>query len=399
MRRVFAISLLVLAAALPSLVATAPYSNGGGLRNCPYGIIDSAQHGTWYTGQLKACFCNDGKWERCYDINSSPTYAEPPYIPVGCYENGRQIQHGQWYDLIIGQTCMCDDGEWQQCKPKYTPPAYVPPKACTDYSDTVPHNSWHMRSTGLECLCRDGIWSDCKNPPNKCTYKATSAWQGGYLDTDTQRCRCDYGNLVDCEDLCQAGKAQLMFLFDTSASIMEDENSESDSEVGTENWMSMQDFTASAIRQLPIGPWKTMVSLARFSDIPSTQLSFKSPDSGDKNAILRNLYSWRPQLKGDTYLARAMDFIQDEFTGTYQWAKILVVLTDGNADDNIERISKEMREDGYIIFAVGVGKNIEVDKLLSLTGDRGKILMVNSFSALSQHLEFLTKAVCFNYNV
>jgi hypothetical protein len=161
----------------------------------------------------------------------------------------------------------------------------------------------------------------------------------------------------------------------------------------------MQDFTASSIRQLPIGPWKTMVSLARFSDIPSTQLSFKSPDSGDKNAILRNLYSWRPQLKGNTYLARAMDYVQDEFTGTYQWAKILIVLTDGNADDNIERISKEMREDGYIIFAVGVGKNIEFDKLLLLTGDSVKILMVDSFSALSQHLEFLANAVCYNYNV
>ena len=189
-----------------------------------------------------------------------------------------------------------------------------------------------------------------------------------------------------------------MFLFDTSKSITEDSESSSDAHVGIDNWRSMQDFTASAIRQLPIGRWKTMVSLTRFSDRPSTRLPFTSPDSYNKNAILRSLYSWEPHLQGGTYLGKALEYVQEEYTTGYRYAKILVILTDGNADDGIAHRAKEMREDGYIIWAVGVGENIEFDRLKHLTDDKDRVLLVDSFELLTRHIEFLTRAVCFNYN-
>ena len=447
---------LLLAVALPCFAtANTSYGNGG-WKDCPYGMLKNVPHGEWYTGAVKICLCNDGEWEQCYDKSGvvsppyvppvsppyvpppyvpascydngasisdgqwhdlydgrscycndgqwsqcrSPPYVPPPYVPASCYDNGASISDGQWHDLYDGRSCYCNDGQWSQCRNKFAPPPYVPPKGCNDWPDKIPHNQWHKRNGGKECLCSDGSWIQCKNPPNKCFYKGKSVYNGGFLDKETQRCRCNFGNLVDCEDLCKAGKSQLMFLFDTSKSITEDKDSSSDGQVGEENWRAMQDFTASAIRQLPIGPWKTMVSLTRFSDrSPTTRLSFRSSDSGDKNAILRNLYDWEPPLKGGTYLGRALDYVQDEYTSNYQWAKILVILTDGNADDEIEHVAQDMRRDGYIIWAVGVGKNIEFDKLLLLTADGNRILLVDSFEALTRHIEFLSRAVCFNYNI
>eukprot|EP00951_Prasinocladus_malaysianus_P043468 scaffold543253_cov46-Prasinocladus_malaysianus.AAC.1 len=89
---------------------------------------------------------------------------------------------------------------------------------------------------------------------------------GQWIDTATQRCQCSNGQLKYCKNLCQAGKMQLAFIFDTSISITEDDDFNAQSEIGEKNWDAMRTFTAEVIEEAPIGYDDVVVSYTNFDD-------------------------------------------------------------------------------------------------------------------------------------
>jgi hypothetical protein len=188
-----------------------------------------------------------------------------------------------------------------------------------------------------------------------------------------------------------------MFLFDTSTSIKEDDDGSSESEVGKENWESMRRFTAQVVQEVPVGYGAVQVGYTSFADRPEVRIKFSDPESTNKNELLRSLARWYPDIEGQTYLGRAMRAVRDLYEYRDNAAKVLVILTDGNADDNIRDVSRDLRSQGFHIWAVGVGNAIEYDQLLKLTGDPGRVLMVDSFNNLAGNLDFLRNAVCQDY--
>eukprot|EP00951_Prasinocladus_malaysianus_P009751 scaffold71221_cov39-Prasinocladus_malaysianus.AAC.2 len=72
----------------------------------------------------------------------------------------------------------------------------------------------------------------------------------------------------------------------------------------------------------------------------------------------------------------------------------MVILTDGNADDNISTISQLLKAQGTKVVAVGVG-NVEYDQLEVLAGgDSTNILHVSDFDELASNINFLRDAIC-----
>lgn len=88
--------------------------------------------------------------------------------------------------------------------------------------------------------------------------------------------------------------------------------------------------------------------------------------------------------------------MRDLYDTSYHSAKVLVVLTDGDSDDSISSISSDMRNDGFVILAVGIN-NVKYAHLLVLTGDADRILQVEDYTQLADHLDFLRNALCQNY--
>jgi len=311
-----------------------------------------------------------------------------------CWAKGQRFGNGQEGTRNDGKRCVCSNGVWTSCQDPR------PPEKC--WADGKGYNAGETATrNGQKCTCRpyQGGWVECVKSPPKCWYNGESYSHGEWISKGGgTSCLCRSGKQVNCKQTCKAGKAQLMFLFDTSVSITEDSSSEEDSAVGRKNWRAMSNFAAKTIDQLPVGAQQTRIGLSRFSNSPETILGFTDLASSNKNAALDTLMKWNPDLRGQTYLGEALEHVEEEYrTAGRDTSRILVILTDGNADDNIRDISARMRRQGTIIFAVGVG-NIEMDQLLTLTGDnRNRVLYVESFDKLADELDWITAGVCQDY--
>mmetsp|Transcript_10527 Transcript_10527/g.29964 ORF Transcript_10527/g.29964 Transcript_10527/m.29964 type:complete len:409 (-) Transcript_10527:324-1550(-) len=364
-------------------------------------------HGTYYDGHSQRCYCNDGRWEKCVPLQEAyaqsgnyPSSNNKQYLPLPSqeYKDERPYQSPGNDGRGPSYSPAAEDYTRQNLPVYYDPaPAY---KTCYNGRSQVSHGEWYVDKEGWQCYCDDGKPKQCSYPSDvdKCQYNGYIAPVGGWIDTDGQRCQCShYGKLEKCYDLCDAGKTEVMFLFDISTSIAEDDDGHSEEEVARENWEAMKLFTVDVVMDVPLRKNRVRVGYTSFADYPSTRISFNNPESSNKNDLLASLATWFPEIDGQTYLARAMRHVRDLYTDRDNVAKVLVILTDGNADDEIEHISEDMRRDGFHIWAVGVGNGIEYDELLVLTGTPKRVLMVDNYSSLSGHLEFLREAVCYRY--
>ncbi|KAJ8291054.1 hypothetical protein GJAV_G00020860 [Gymnothorax javanicus] len=150
--------------------------------------------------------------------------------------------------------------------------------------------------------------------------------------------------LPPAREVCKAAKADLAFLVDGSWSI------------GDDNFQKIIRFLHSTTGALDkIGPDGTQVAIAQFSDDARTE--FKLSSYGDKETLLDAIQ--RISYKGgNTKTGTAIKHVKESVFTTAGGMrrgvpKVLVVLTDGRSQDDVNKVSKEMQTDGYSIFAIG----------------------------------------------
>uniref|UniRef100_A0A7N6BET7 Collagen, type XIV, alpha 1b n=1 Tax=Anabas testudineus TaxID=64144 RepID=A0A7N6BET7_ANATE len=146
------------------------------------------------------------------------------------------------------------------------------------------------------------------------------------------------------KEVCKEAKADLAFLVDGSWSI------------GDDNFMKITRFLYSTMGSLDlIGPDGTQVAVAQFSDDARTEFQLSS--HGNKEALLEAIQRIRYK-GGNTKTGRAIKHVKESIFTPEGGArrgipKVLVVLTDGRSQDDVNKVSKEMQMEGYIIFAIG----------------------------------------------
>uniref|UniRef100_A0AAX7THZ0 Collagen, type XIV, alpha 1b n=1 Tax=Astatotilapia calliptera TaxID=8154 RepID=A0AAX7THZ0_ASTCA len=146
------------------------------------------------------------------------------------------------------------------------------------------------------------------------------------------------------KEVCKEAKADLAFLVDGSWSI------------GDDNFMKITRFLYSTMGSLDlIGQDGTQVAVAQFSDDARTEFQLSS--HSNKEALLEAIQ--RISYKGgNTKTGRAIKHVKESIFTSEAGArrgvpKVLVVLTDGRSQDDVNKVSKEMQVEGYIIFAIG----------------------------------------------
>jgi len=192
---------------------------------------------------------------------------------------------------------------------------------------------------------------------------------------------------------CAPGPSDIVFLLDTSQSITEDDDSSSDGEVGRANWAEVRSFVADIVADLPVEEGQTRVGLARFSNSPETVFQL----SARKSRFQGELSQYFPRLRGQTNLGKALKYLKRNFEWRSDVSNIIVVVTDGNADDDAAEQSTILRFEGFIIFAVGVG-NVDRELLFGVSGSHERTFMVSGFRDLSSSLADIRQVVCTNYN-
>ncbi|XP_067837767.1 collagen alpha-1(XIV) chain isoform X2 [Heptranchias perlo] len=187
-------------------------------------------------------------------------------------------------------------------------------------------------------------------------------------------------------EVCKAAKANLVFLVDGSWSI------------GDENFIKIIGFLYNTVGALDkIGPEGTQVAIVQFSDDPRTEFQLNSYK--DKESLLNAIQHIRYK-GGNTKTGRAIVHARDAvFTvkaGLRRGIpKVLVVITDGRSQDDVDKVSKEMQLDGYSIFAVGVA-DADYAELITIANKPSNrhAFFVDDFDAFKKIEDELVTFVC-----
>uniref|UniRef100_UPI0037E884CC collagen alpha-1(XIV) chain isoform X2 n=2 Tax=Semicossyphus pulcher TaxID=241346 RepID=UPI0037E884CC len=192
--------------------------------------------------------------------------------------------------------------------------------------------------------------------------------------------------LPPAKEVCKEAKADLAFLVDGSWSI------------GDDNFMKITRFLYSTMGSLDlIGPDGTQVAIAQFSDDARTEFQLSS--HGNKEELLEAIQRIRYK-GGNTKTGRAIKHVKETIFTAEAGArrgvpKVLVVLTDGRSQDDVNKVSKEMQMDGYIIFAIGFADADygELVNIASKPSDR-HVFFVDDLDAVKKIEEQLITFVC-----
>ncbi|XP_053719668.1 collagen alpha-1(VII) chain isoform X2 [Synchiropus splendidus] len=163
--------------------------------------------------------------------------------------------------------------------------------------------------------------------------------------------------------VCGKSKADIVFLVDESSSI------------GANNFNKMKDFMFRVATYFPvIGAEGTQMAVVHYSDEP--RIEFRLNDYRERDSILRALRGLR-YTGGNTKTGKGINYVLQELfresLGMRQnVAHVLVLITDGRAQDNVEPPSRIARALGVSILAVGVSNAdlYELNKIAAPTSYR-----------------------------
>uniref|UniRef100_A0A8K9UZ06 Collagen, type XIV, alpha 1b n=1 Tax=Oncorhynchus mykiss TaxID=8022 RepID=A0A8K9UZ06_ONCMY len=222
--------------------------------------------------------------------------------------------------------------------------------------------------------------------------------EGPAVSTTEKTCRCSLQqpptttappSIPSVKEVCKAAKADLAFLVDGSWSI------------GDDNFLKIIRFLHSTTGALDIiGPDGTQVAIVQFSDDARTEFKLNSYDNKERLLEAINRISYKG---GNTKTGLAIRHVKDTiFTvggGIRRGIpKVLVVLTDGRSQDDVNKVSKEMQMEGYIVFAIGFA-DADYGELVSIASKPSErhVFFVDDLDAFKKIEEKLVTFVCEAY--
>uniref|UniRef100_A0A3Q0T1W5 VWFA domain-containing protein n=1 Tax=Amphilophus citrinellus TaxID=61819 RepID=A0A3Q0T1W5_AMPCI len=179
----------------------------------------------------------------------------------------------------------------------------------------------------------------------------------------------------------------IVFLVDGSSSI------------DTESFQEIRTFLRNFIEGFDIGPQKVQIGLVQYSDDPSPEFQLK--DHADKKSLLAAVERLSHQ-QGGTQTGKAMDFLRTEYftkeagsRADQRVPQIAVVITDGEATDEVEEPARRLRQHGVIVFAIGVGQLSlsQLRDIANLPPERF-LLTTDSYQELQARTSSLLETVC-----
>lgn len=177
-------------------------------------------------------------------------------------------------------------------------------------------------------------------------------------------------------------KSDIMFLVDSSGSI------------GDANFETMKTFMKSLVGKIQIGANKTQVGVVQFSDYNKEEFQLNTFFTHEE--IYAAIDRMSP-INRNTLTGSALTFVNEYFDlskgGRPQVRKFLILLTDGQAQDEVGGPAVALRNKSVTIFSVGVyGANRA--QLEEISGDGSLVFHVENFDHLKAIESKLIFRVC-----
>ncbi|XP_048464938.1 collagen alpha-3(VI) chain [Rhincodon typus] len=176
--------------------------------------------------------------------------------------------------------------------------------------------------------------------------------------------------------------ADIIFLIDGSGSI------------NTEDFRKMKTFMDAIVNKTSIEDKNVHIGLIQFASSPKLEFEL---NVHSRKADLLTAISNMQQLGGGTLTGRALRFAVDYFDeakgGRPNVPQYLIVITDGEAQDEVLQPAKALRDKGVTVFTVGVF-NANSTQLLEVGGAWDKVHYVENFDLLDTPEKQILWEIC-----
>ncbi|XP_070586820.1 collagen alpha-6(VI) chain-like isoform X3 [Erythrolamprus reginae] len=193
-----------------------------------------------------------------------------------------------------------------------------------------------------------------------------------------------YAHSIPIKGCMETEKADIYFLVDGSSSI------------SPSNFIKIKTFLKEVIKQFTIGPDHVRFGVVQFEKPYKTEFEL---DKYTKTSHIEKAINNIIQMGGDTYTGNAMQSMQLLFEKAkkQRGSKVpcyLIVLTDGEAHDNVLEPSKMLRKSAINIYAIGV-KPANITQLNEIADSHSKVYYVEQFDSLKNIKNEIVRDICF----
>ncbi|XP_075561939.1 LOW QUALITY PROTEIN: collagen alpha-6(VI) chain [Pelecanus crispus] len=183
-------------------------------------------------------------------------------------------------------------------------------------------------------------------------------------------------------EVCKEMKADIMFLVDSSGSIR------------NEDFLKMKNFMRQLVNGTDVGADRVQIGVVQFSDKPKEE--FKLNTYSTKRDILSAIDRISP-LQSSTLTGEALKFMLKYFQASsgsrHAVKKVLILITDGESQDEVKVPATVLRDKGILIYSVGVF-NANKTQLEEISGKREMVFYVENFDILNQRKSDLIFQIC-----
>uniref|UniRef100_A0A8D0EYJ5 Matrilin 2 n=1 Tax=Strix occidentalis caurina TaxID=311401 RepID=A0A8D0EYJ5_STROC len=235
-----------------------------------------------------------------------------------------------------------------------------------------------LRQDGKTCRRRD----ICKSVRHGCEHICVN-------EDDSYVCKCHEGFLLREDDgkTCRC-PLDLVFVIDGSKSLGED------------NFEIVKQFVSGILDSLEISPKAARVGLLQYSTEVRTEFTLRQFSSAKdmKKAVSQMKYMGRGSMTG-LALKQMFERSFTEAEGARPFSanvpRISIVFTDGRAQDEVSEWAARAKQNGIIIYAIGIGKAIE-EELLEIASEPSykHLFYAEDFTAMEDISEELRAQIC-----
>uniref|UniRef100_A0A8C4SWP9 VWFA domain-containing protein n=1 Tax=Erpetoichthys calabaricus TaxID=27687 RepID=A0A8C4SWP9_ERPCA len=184
--------------------------------------------------------------------------------------------------------------------------------------------------------------------------------------------RCHYGVLC--------AEADIMFLLDGSGSIE------------SEDFQKMLNFVERLMKKISVKNGHTRFGAVQYSDVQREEFQLSKDVNGHVTS-LKNMH----QLGGGTLIGNALTFIDPYFQKSKKERpyvdRFLVVITDGESQDEVTAPALALRNNNIQISSIGIGQ-VNFNQLVNISGSQHRTFYIHNFDGLSKTFESILSTLC-----
>ncbi|XP_069742142.1 collagen alpha-1(XXI) chain-like [Narcine bancroftii] len=190
----------------------------------------------------------------------------------------------------------------------------------------------------------------------------------------------------DIRSSCRTAPNDLVFILDGSFSV------------GPDNFEIVKNWIINISSSFEIGTTFTQVGVVQYSDDPLLEIPLEKYRSNKDlmEAMAAILYRG-----GNTRTGKAITFGLNNVFATSTRAvnavtKVAIVLTDGKSQDDVKESAEEARKRKIILFAIGVGQEIEDAELQAIANKPSStyVFHVEDYTSISRIREVMKQKLC-----